>query len=520
MKFTGSGASRAIALCGGAVLEITISGSAQQQAPQAPQGPGGRGGGRGGVAPALFTVADTNKDGAITRDELKGTFDKWYTAADTANAGSVTQAQLANVITAAFPAPPPPQVQAEPCGGRSSNPQVPCPADVEKMKAALPDKAPAKPSRPHKILVLGHSSGFVHSSIPLAAATVDEMGKKLGTWTTVITYNPADINTENLKQYDLLFLDSTTGCFLDDPADKAATDARRAALLDFIRGGKGIAGIHAASDSYHGPGTSCPTGAPTAAPAGGGGFGGGGFGGGRGGAGGTLSNAIFADADTNKDQKLTRAELTTMADAWFDKLDPQKTGSVAQADFATRLASVMPAPQRGRANAGGATAENAAPAQPGGNPYWPEWNRLIGGYFKFHWVDPQEIVYKIDDPKSPLTQMLKPGFIVHDETYTFNQDSFSRTNVHVLTSIDYDKMSPEDKAKESGPRTDHDYALSWIRREGKGRLFYMAHGHHERNYAVTPLLEHLLAGIQYALGDLKADDSPSVKPGTKSTAAK
>ena len=43
----------------------------------------------------------------------------------------------------------------------------------------------------------------------------------------------------------------------------------------------------------------------------------------------------------------------------------------------------------------------------------------------------------------------------------------------------------------------------------------MAHGHNERNYAMTPLLEHLLAGMQYALGDLKADDSPSVKAGTK-----
>jgi len=500
--------SRAITLCAGVMLAMTISGTAQQ----APQAQGGRGGGRGGgVGPALFTVADTNKDAAVSREELKGTFDKWYTAADSANAGSITPAQLATVVTAALPAPaPPPQAQGEPCGGRSNNPQVPCAADVEKMKAALPAKAPAKSAKPHKILVYGHAAGFVHSSIPLAAATVDEMGKKLGTWTTTISYNPADINAENLKQYDVLFLDSNTGCFLDDPADQAATAARRAALLDFIRNGKGIAAIHATSDSYHGAGTSCPTGAPAGAG------GGGGFGGRGGGAGATLSGAIFADGDTNQDQKLTRAEMTAVADAWFDKLDPQKAGSVSQADFGTRIAGVMPPPQRGRGNA---SADNAA-AQPGGNPYWPEWNRIIGGYFKFHWLDPQEIVYKIDDPKSPLTQMLKPGFIVHDETYTYNQDSFSRTNVHVLTSIDYDKMSPEDKAKESGQRTDHDYALSYIRREGKGRLFYMAHGHHERNYAVTPLLEHLLAGIQYAAGDLKADDSPSAKPGTNTSTGK
>jgi hypothetical protein len=28
---------------------------------------------------------------------------------------------------------------------------------------------------------------------------------------------------------------------------------------------------------------------------------------------------------------------------------------------------------------------------------------------------------------------------------------------------------------------------------------------------MRPMLEHVIAGIQYALGDLKADDSPSVK---------
>jgi hypothetical protein len=42
-------------------------------------------------------------------------------------------------------------------------------------------------------------------------------------------------------------------------------------------------------------------------------------------------------------------------------------------------------------------------------------------------------------------------------------------------------------------------------------MFYEAHGHSERIYAMKPMLEHVLAGVQYALGDLKADDSPSVK---------
>ena len=37
---------------------------------------------------------------------------------------------------------------------------------------------------------------------------------------------------------------------------------------------------------------------------------------------------------------------------------------------------------------------------------------------------------------------------------------------------------------------------------------YEAHGHGERVYAIRPWLEHVLAGVQYALGDLQADATP------------
>ncbi len=491
----------ALAVCGAALLATGVRGVAQQAAPAAPQGQpaagraGGGGGGRGGVAPALFTAVDTNKDGSVTKDELKTSFDGWFTSWDASRSGSVTQAQMAAGLTAALPAPPAPPAQAgADCGGRSSNPRTPCAADVQAMMAALPATAPAKPAKARKILVLGTAQGFVHSSIPLAAKTIEALGDKTKAWSTVVTYDPADINEQNLKQYDVVFLDSTTGCFLDDATDKAATAARRTALMNFVRGGKGIAAIHAATDSYHG--VACPGDAPPAAAAAA-------PGGGRGGAGATLAAAMFTAADKNSDQKVTREEFAALADAWFDKLDTDKAGKLAQADFTQRFAGLMPPPAAPQAGRGGA---------PGGNPLWPEFNKMIGGYFKFHWNDPQEITYKIDDPASPLTAMFKGApLVVHDETYTFNQDSFSRANVHVLTSVDYAKMSDADKAKEPTPRTDHDYALSYIRREGNGRIFYMTHGHHERNYAVTPLLEHLLAGVQYALGDLKADDSPSVK---------
>ena len=471
-------------LFAGALVQITA------QAPAGAQG--GRGCGRGGgAAGVMFLAVDANKDGAVTRDEFTGAFDKWFIEWDEAKAGTLSTRQisdgLSKVLYANAPAGVSVGLPLDACGGRSGNPRVPCQPDVDKMIAALPAKPIATPARPRKVLVLGYADGWVHSSIPLAARMMDEMGRKTGAWTATTTYNPADINAANLKQYDAIFLDSTTGCFLDEPGDKAATDARRDALLEFIRSGKGIAAIHASSDSYHGScgGTMFTPGGGTAA-------------------------ALVSQGDKDANQRLSRAEFSAVAAVWFDKLDPDTTGRIAQADFGARFGALT-TPAGGRQNAAA-----GAPSKPGGDPLWPEWNKIIGGYFKYHWNDPQLITVKIDDPRSPLTQMFKgQEWEIRDETYTFNQESFSRDNVHVLTSVNYDKMSAEDKAQEPTPRTDHDYALSWIRREGRGRLFYEAHGHHERNYAITPFLEHILAGVQYAIGDLKADDTPGTKTSSK-----
>ena len=280
------------------------------------------------------------------------------------------------------------------------------PGDISAMMAALPDKPYTAPQSLRHVLVIARAVGFVHSSIPLASKMVEYLGDKTGAWMTTITYDVAAVTPENLKQYDAIFLDSTTGEFLDDPNDKGTTDLRRRALLDFVKSGKGLAGIHAATDSYHGSNNTTPTGT------------------------------------------------------------------------------------------------------------WPEFNEMIGGFFKFHWTYPTLIPVKIDDPHSPLTAMFPArGYEIVDETYTFAQDSFSRKRVHVLTSINYPKMSADDKAKEPAAtkRTDGDYALSYIQHVGNGRVFYEAHGHNEQVYYMRPFVAHMLAGIQYALGDLKADDSPSVK---------
>lgn len=422
-------------------------------------------------APDLFQTADANRDGQITRAEFEGAMLQWLSGRDRATAEELTPALQAAFPESTFMA----MISPTPS-------QTPKPEDVQKMMAALPSSAPAKPAKPRKVLVLSKCAGFIHSCIPLAAKTIEELGNKTGAWSTTVSYDSAVITAENLKQYDALFLNNTTGAFLDD-ADPAVTAARKKAVLQFVRSGKGIAGVHAASDSYHratdGPGF-----------------------------GGMLTSGILRAADKNEDKAVDRQELSALSGAWFDQVDGSHSGMVSVPAFRAAFPRILTG-LRGPRRSGPPAPQ---PGKPGPDPQigtWPEWNRLIGGYFKYHWLDPQHIVYKIDDPGSPLTAMFRGGFEINDETYTFGIKSWSRENLHVLASIDYGQMSEADKAKEDYPRADHDYGLSWIRREGKGRVFYTAHGHSERVYAMKPMLEHLLAGVQYALGDLKANDAPS-----------
>ena len=481
-----------------AVASIPMKAQAPPPGAQAPS-PRGRRSTASPLDGELVAIFDADKDGGVSASEITTVFDTWYDAADKQKSGSVTQEQLSAALNAALGSEP---VAAgapgaggrgaggrgaatefvagastpglnDACGGRSQQPTAACPSDVQQMLAALPASAPAKPLNAHKVLIFSRipSAGFQHSSIPLAAKTIEEMGKKYGTWTSDTSWDPAVFTADNLKQYDAIFLSSTTGCFLDKAGDKAATDARRAAFVEFVRSGKGVAGIHATGDSYH---SACPNDE-------GAGQRGGGFGrGNANGAGGSPPSVILRWAWGLDDKKvqandltLTKAEMGGVAAAWYRQLNPSGAPKVTQAAF---MSAVVPVATQANQYVG-------SPGRDNGRGSWPDWDNMIGGWFKFHWLDPQHIVVKIDDKTSPLTKMFGGrDYDVYDETYTFSIHSFSRENVHVLTSINYDKMSFMDRLKESGMRPDHDFGLSWIKREGQGRVFYMALGHDERIY--------------------------------------
>ena len=207
--------------------------------------------------------------------------------------------------------------------------------------------------------------------------------------------------------------------------------------------------------------------------------------------------------DQNGDGRLSREELIGLANSWYEKLDSERGAPPIY--FKSRFRSTL---RRLHTAAPPLAALVQAPATdltPDSEiGTWPEFNTMIGGIFKSHWNDGTSITVKIDDPKSPINATFKgQEFTFVDEIYNLSRNTYSRANVHVLTSIDYAKMSAEDKAREPNPRSDGDYALSWIRREGKGRVFYNAFGHAERNYANRLFLQEMTAGMQYVLGDFQ-----------------
>ena len=143
---------------------------------------------------------------------------------------------------------------------------------------------------------------------------------------------------------------------------------------------------------------------------------------------------------------------------------------------------------------------------------FPPFGDMLGGYENggHPWGPRDVITMKVEDPQNPVNAAFGArSFEISDEVFQF-QAPYSRDKLHILLSIDTDRTDMNPKRHFLSERAkDRDFGMSWIRRYGKGRVFYTSFGHNPEIFWNAPMLQHFLAGIQYALGDLKADDRPS-----------
>jgi len=277
----------------------------------------------------------------------------------------------------------------------------------------VPKSAAARPAKARRLLVFNLCTGFRHAVIPFAAETITRMGRETEAYEAVVSEDIGLFEPDRLAQFDAVFLNNSTGeLFLPKDLDKLPAEAQQAArqrderlrgsLADFVRGGKGLAAIHAATACFYA---------------------------------------------------------------------------------------------------------------------WPEFGEMLGARFDSHAWGQFVATVQIDDSNSPLTAMFHGKDIrIKEEVYVFadkasrkdywfDHQPYSREKLRILLSLDTSEMDPAKRAK--GGRADNDYAISWIRRYGQGRVFYTAFGHGENVYRDEAILRHLLAGIQFVLGDLEADTAPS-----------
>ena len=262
------------------------------------------------------------------------------------------------------------------------------PDEIEKIKAALPDKPIVEAPR-RKMLVFWRCEGFFHGSIPVVNRAMEELGKKTGLYDVVVTDDYSYFTPEKLKQFDAVCLNNTTGLNFDPKK----TPERCKALMDFVKSGKGIVGVHAATDNFK---------------------------------------------------------------------------------------------------------------------QWPAGEELMGGKFTGHpWGGGGTWAIKIDEPKHPLTAPFNGmGFKIKDEIYRTEPPLYSRSKQLVLMSLDMSDAATKSKASKP---SDADTGISWIKRVGKGRVFYCSLGHNNEIMHHPAIMQHYLAGIQFAFGDYKVDTKPKPK---------
>lgn len=256
--------------------------------------------------------------------------------------------------------------------------------------------APAKQDR--RILVFWRCEGFIHTSIPWANFALREMAKASKAFTVDLADDYSVFTPSNLSQYDAILFNNTTHL-------KFPEESMRKSILDFINSGKGIIGIHAASDNFY---------------------------------------------------------------------------------------------------------------------EWAAGAAMMGGQFCGHpWTADGTWAFKLNEPAHTLNQAFHGrGFWHQDEIYQYDPQNYqTEEKLRILVSLD---MSKENTASRL---TDPKYAthnekfnpgmrevpVTWVRAHGKGRLFNTNFGHREETYTKPVLMNQLLDGIQYALGDLEADDRPTAR---------
>lgn len=123
---------------------------------------------------------------------------------------------------------------------------------------------------------------------------------------------------------------------------------------------------------------------------------------------------------------------------------------------------------------------------------WPWYNKLVGAQFASH-PKQQNAVLQVIDSTFIATKHLPKQWKRWDEWYNFK--NYNWKEVKILLTID--------ESTYEGGKNDGFHPMAWYHYYDGGRAFYTALGHTEASFSEPEFLQHLLGGIQFAMGKRK-----------------
>lgn len=125
---------------------------------------------------------------------------------------------------------------------------------------------------------------------------------------------------------------------------------------------------------------------------------------------------------------------------------------------------------------------------------WPWYNKLVGAYFKSHPNNPNVRKATIDvvDTTFKATKGLPARWERTDEWYNYKSIN---PDINVLAKLDEDSYE--------GGENGENHPIAWYHEFDGGRAFYTGGGHTNESFSEPLFVNHLLEGINYAIGENK-----------------
>jgi type 1 glutamine amidotransferase len=114
---------------------------------------------------------------------------------------------------------------------------------ISPAEAAVITPVSAAPQKRLKLLYVTQSKGFRHASLHQSEGIMENLGAQHGFDVTLTQMAEKYLTPENLKNFDAIVF-YTTG-------ELPLSDAQKAALLNFVKGGRFFMGLHSATDTFY-----------------------------------------------------------------------------------------------------------------------------------------------------------------------------------------------------------------------------------------------------------------------------